>query len=149
MKKRHKKVLVALGFDESPEAVLAKAVEYAEILNAKMYVIHVISEMPRLDFYFDAYRLWEEFRESALKESMEILKTYTGKFRDEHPDMEAIVESGDPATKVLEKAEELDVDLIIMGHHIRRGLNHVLHLNTCEHVVRFSKRPVLTFHIEE
>lgn len=149
MKKKQRKVLVALGFEESPEAVLSKAVEYSEILNAKMYVIHVISEMPRLDFYFDAYRLWEEFRESALRESMDILKAYIGKFRDEHPDMEAIVEAGDPAARILEKAEELDVNLIIMGHHVRKGLNHMLHLNTCEHVVRFSKKPVLTFNIEE
>ena len=73
---------------------------------------------------------------------------YVAKYQNEYPDMEAIVDVGEPASKVLEKADELDVDLIIMGHHVRKGLNHMLHLNTCEHVVRFSKRPVLTFYVE-
>ena len=148
MKKNQKKVLIALGFDESPEVVLTRAISASEMIKAKIYVIHVISELPKIDFYFDAYRLWEDFRDSAVKESMEILKSYIAKYRDKCPGIESIVEVGEPATKVLEKSEELDVDLIIMGHHVRKGLNHVLHLNTCERVVRFSKRPVLTFYIE-
>jgi len=148
MKKRDKKILVALGFDESPESVLSKAADFCEMLNAKMYVMHVITEMPKLDFYFDAYRLWEEFRESALKESMDILNKYIERFRGKHPDIEAIVDSGEPASKIVEKADELDADMIIMGHHVRKGLNHFLHLNTCEHVVRFSKRPILSFYVE-
>ncbi len=149
MKKNTKKILIPLGFDESPEAVLGKAIVVADQIKAKIFVIHVISELPRLDFYFDTYRLWEDFRDSAVKESLEILKSYVAKYQSEYPDMEAIVEVGEPAAKVLEKSEELDVDLIIMGHHVRKGLNHILHLNTCEHVVRFSKKPVLTFYIED
>ena len=148
MKKSTKKILIALGFDESPEAVLGKAISVADQIKAKIFIIHVISELPKLDFYFDTYRLWEDFRDSAVKESLEILKSYVAKYQNEYPDMEALVEVGEPAAKVLEKADELEVDLIIMGHHVRKGLNHMLHLNTCEHVVRFSKKPVLTFYIE-
>ena len=149
MKKNVKKILIALGFDERPEDVLGKAIEVADHIKAKIYILHVISELPKLDFYFDTYRLWEDFRESAVKESGEILNGYLSRYRTEYPDMEAIVEVGEPSAKVLEKADELDVDLIIMGHHVRKGLNHMLHLNTCEHLARYSKRPVLSFHVED
>lgn len=50
--------------------------------------------------------------------------------------------------EILKKAEELDVSFIIMGHHSRSGFNHILHQNSCERVVRYSKKPVLTFNID-
>lgn len=149
MRDKDNKILIALGFDENHEAFLNRALTTAKMLNAKVYILHVITEMPRMDFYFDAYRLWENFRDSAIKESMEMLNGLIGKYSDEYPGIESMVEVGEPIIKVLDKADELDVDLIIMGHHVRKGLTHMLHLNTCEHVVRLSKRPVLTFYIEE
>lgn len=149
MKKKQKKVLIALGFDESPERVLERSLQTAELLRAKVYVIHVIVEMPRLDFYFETYKLWEDFRDNAITESMTILKRYVAKYSDEYPGIECIVEVGEPAEKIMVKADELDVDLIVMGHHVRRGLSHMLHLNTCECVVRQSKRDVLTIHVDE
>jgi nucleotide-binding universal stress UspA family protein len=143
------KFLVAVGFSESPEDVLDKAVEVAEKYKAHVYILHVITEMPKLTFYYDAYRLWENFRDSAVVEAMDLLKKHIAKMKEQYNNIEPVVEVGDPGTTILEKAEELDVDLIIMGHHVRKGLNHVMHQNSCERVVRYSKRPVLTFYIEK
>ncbi len=143
------KFLVAVGFSERPEDVLDKAVEVAEKYNAHIYILHVITEMPKLTFYYDAYRLWESFRDSAVVEAMDLLKKHIAKMKEQYKDIEPLVEVGDPGTTILEKSDELDADLIIMEHHVRKGLNHVMHQNSCERVVRFSKRPVLTFYIEK
>jgi len=149
MADKKKKFLVAIGFSEKPQDVLDKAVSVAEKYKAKVYILHVITEMPRLTFYYDAYRLWENFRDSAVVEAMDLLKKHIAKRKDQYNEIEPIVEVGDPGTVILEKADELDVDLIIMGHHVRKGLNHIMHQNSCERVIRYSKRPVLTFYIEE
>jgi universal stress protein A len=143
------KFLVAVGFSEKPEDVLEKAVDVARKYNAKVFTMHVIAEMPKLTFYYDAYRLWEDFRDSAVTEAMDLLKRYIGKMAEDYRDIEPIIEVGDPGIKILEKAEELDVDLIIMGHHVRTGLTHILHQNSCERVVRHSKKPVLMFNVAE
>lgn len=143
------KFLVAVGFSEQPQDVLEKAVEVARKYNAKIYTIHVIAEMPKLTFYYDAYRLWDDFRDSAVTEAMDLMKRYIGKMAEDYRDIEPIIEVGDPGIKILEKSEELDADLIIMGHHVRTGLTHILHQNSCERVVRYSKRPVLMFNVEE
>jgi len=143
------KFLVAVGFSEKPEDVLARAVEVARKYKAKVYTIHVIAEMPKLTFYYDAYRLWEDFRDSAVTEAMDLMKKYIGKMAEDYRNIEPIIEVGDPGIKILEKAEELDVDLIIMGHHVRTGLTHILHQNSCERVVRHAKKPVLMFNVVE
>jgi universal stress protein A len=143
------KFLVAIGFSERPQEVIEKAVEIARKYRAKLYAIHIIAEMPKLVFYYDTYKLWEDFRESAMVEAMDILKKYIGRMAEDYRDIEPIIGTGDPGIEILEKAEELDVDLIIMGHHLRSGLNHMIHQNSCERVVRYSKKPVLTFYVEE
>ena len=143
------KFLVAIGFSERPQEVLEKAVKIARKYRAKLYAIHVIAEMPKLVFYYDTYKLWEDFRESALVEAMDILKKHISLMAEDYRDIEPLVGIGDPGNEILKKAEDLDIDLIIMGHHLRSGLNHILHQNSCERVVRYSKKPVLTFNLEE
>ena len=118
MKEKKKTLLVALGFDNSPEAVLKKGIEVAKDLKARVYVMHVITELPRLDFYFDAYRLWEDFRDSAVDESMNMLKKYIGKVSDEFPGIEPLVEVGDPAAKILEKADEIKIYQELLSVHV-------------------------------
>jgi len=149
MSKEKLKFLVAVGFSEKPQDVLEKAVEVARKYKAEIYAIHVIAEMPKLTFYYDAYRMWEDFRENASAEAMEIMKKYIGKMDEDYRDIVPIIEVGDPGVKILEKAAELNVDLIIMGHHVRSGLTHILHQNSCEHVVRHSQKPVLIFNVAE
>lgn len=148
MSEKKLKYLVAVGFSEKPQDVLEKAVEVARKYKAKLYTIHVIAEMPKLTFYYDAYRLWEDFRDSAVTEAMDLMKKYIGRMAEDYRDIEPIIEVGDPSIRILEKADELDADLIIMGHHVRTGLTHILHQNSCERVVRYAKRPVLIFNVE-
>lgn len=149
MFKKGMKILVALGFMETPESVLGKAIAIARQFEAEVYVIHVITEMPRLNFYYDAYRLWEDFRDSAVKESLELMNGYVSKEAGDYKKIQLIIEVGEASVKINAKAEELDVDLIIMGHRVRKGINHVLHQNNCEKVVRFARKPVLSFYVED
>ena len=54
------------------------------------------------------------------------------------------VVAGDPADAIVRMAEELEVDLIVMGTHGRTGLQHVLLGSVAEKVVRLALCPVLT-----
>lgn len=51
---------------------------------------------------------------------------------------------GDPATAIVDAADSLGVDLIVMSTHGRRGLTRVLMGSVAELVVRRAKCPVLT-----
>ncbi|MFB6251336.1 MAG: universal stress protein [Halobellus sp.] len=54
------------------------------------------------------------------------------------------VETGDPVETILEHADVVDADVVVMGTHGRRGLDRYLLGSTTERVVRQSLRPVLT-----
>jgi nucleotide-binding universal stress UspA family protein len=143
------KILVALDFSENPEVILEKALTVAKKYQASIYTIHVIEEMPRMSFYYDAYKLWEEFRDNAVKETLVKMNKYISTLSDKFCDVESIIEVGDPCEKILETAEKLKIDLIITGHHTRKGfLSQVLYSNISERIVKTSTIPVLTFPIQ-
>ncbi len=143
------KILVALEFVENPHEILKQALSIAKKYQAKIYTLHVIEEMTRQAFYYDAYQVWEEFRDKAVKETIEKMTSYIRNLEGSFADIEPMIEVGATCNKILEVADQLDVDLIIIGHHVRQGvLKHLMHGNVCEKVVRLSKRPVLTFNIE-
>lgn len=50
---------------------------------------------------------------------------------------------GDPATQIVQFAEDEGVDLIVMGTHGRTGLKHLLMGSVAEHVLRHARCPVL------
>jgi nucleotide-binding universal stress UspA family protein len=58
------------------------------------------------------------------------------------------VMTGDPVETILDYAESIGADLIVMGTHGRRGLDRYLLGSTTERVVRLSSVPVLTIRSE-
>ena len=54
-----------------------------------------------------------------------------------------LVESGDPREVIVEKAKELNAELIVMGTHGRRGLSRALMGSVAETVTRTAHCSVL------
>ena len=59
------------------------------------------------------------------------------------------VRTGDPVETILEYAESVDADLVVMGTAGRRGLDEYLLGSTTERVVRRSSVPVLAVRAKE
>jgi len=69
-----------------------------------------------------------------------------GKWPDlkERPLVQHQVESSAPAERIVEYADERDVDLVVMGTHGRRGIDRMLFGSVTEEVVRTAPCPTLT-----
>lgn len=52
----------------------------------------------------------------------------------------------DSSPYIVERAEELKADLIVMGSHGRKGLQHLLMGSVAEHVVHHARCPVMVVH---
>jgi nucleotide-binding universal stress UspA family protein len=76
-------------------------------------------------------------------EGEQILENATERLDDALEVADAI-ETGDPVETILDYAELVDADLIVMGTHGRRGIDRYLLGSTTERVVRLSSIPVLT-----
>jgi nucleotide-binding universal stress UspA family protein len=74
----------------------------------------------------------EQFAERELKDDPDTLKRVVGIH---------LVE-GDPATEILNKADELECDTIIMGTHGKGALNHAFLGSVSEKVLRHIRKPV-------
>jgi nucleotide-binding universal stress UspA family protein len=60
------------------------------------------------------------------------------------PNFQRRIVSGEPVTEILNTIESENIDLVIMGTHGRKGLEHVLFGSVAENVVKRSPVPVLT-----
>jgi nucleotide-binding universal stress UspA family protein len=60
-----------------------------------------------------------------------------------------LIKAGDPRDMINRTAQELGVDLIVMGTHGRRGLTRALLGSVAESVVRSAPCAVLTVRLKE
>jgi nucleotide-binding universal stress UspA family protein len=58
--------------------------------------------------------------------------------------VESRLRGGNPADSILDSAQTLPCDLIVMGTHGRRGISHALSGSVAEAVLRKARCPVLT-----
>ena len=141
-----RKILVPL--DESPRAaaVLEVAVELAERFGASLRLFRVITipqEWPAAAAGNPVDRLSAYMAERARAE----LERLTSQVAERHVAVELpLVRTGaQPWKTIVSLADELAVDLIVIGSHGYHGLDHVLGTNAGR-VANFAHRNVLVVH---
>jgi nucleotide-binding universal stress UspA family protein len=113
----------------------------AAVRGLEVGKVHVVHALPRIDPSFpglvwprDEDRARTEHAVQALRERLDGLG-FGG--------AEVHVALGDPASRIVELAEDLGVAMIAMPSHSRTGLRRFLLGSVAEHVARFAPCPVL------
>ena len=146
-----KKILAPTDFSELSQAGLQYALELADPQGAEVIVYHVIGD-EETGLYEPGPEGWltspSEFR--PIQELVEERKGDLANFIKDHlsniPSQITIkqeVAVGSPFKKILEKAKDEGVDMIVMSTHGRTGVLHLLIGSVTEHVVRRATSPVL------
>ncbi len=132
-----RKILCPVDFSDNSIAALDQAAKLARKGDALLYLMHVefipTSNPAELTHYVAVST------EPGRPRLERIARKHLGKVR-----YEVIVQVGWPAEVIENAAEELDVDLIVMANHGRTGVARLFLGSVAEHVVRTSKRPVLS-----
>jgi len=112
----YKNILLPVDMEHTAESAraLAIALEEARRSNATLTVMTVAPGfgMPIVASYFD-----EEAVKGALKEVARHLKKYIDDNIPDDIQSRAVVVEGHPANLILERAQEDDIDLIVMASH--------------------------------
>lgn len=135
--KHYKKILVALELNnDTDKSLLAKAQEFARE-GTDLYVIHAVEHMSS---YGAAYGISAgiDVEEVLVDESCKVLAKLSSKFNI--PTEHQFVKVGPAKFIILEEAEKLGIDLVIVGSHGRHGVrlllgstaNAVLHAAKCD-----------------
>jgi nucleotide-binding universal stress UspA family protein len=135
-------VLHPTDFSEHSEYAFRLACSLARDYGARLIVLHVLKR-PVLTYSGVMTAPpppppSSEERQSA-QEQLQRIKPPDPAIWVEH-----LLEEGDPATAILQNAQERQCDLIVMGSHGRTGLGRLLMGSVAEQVVRKAPCPVLT-----
>lgn len=140
-----RRVLVATDLGEPADVALEKASDVARHSGGELYVCHVLPNLMRaqpLQPYVGgelAERL-PALREAAGDAVIRRVSQITGRRPDE---LTLMLEDGSPHGAILEAADRVEADLIVVGTHGRTGLSHVLVGSVAERVVRHAHCSVL------
>ena len=134
---KKKSVLIPLDLSDSSYDAIAPAKEFVEE-NSALNLIHVLTPLHPAD----PAALWDTLNDDERKQKV---KVFLHKKLSELncigiPTQIAI---GDPVTEIVDYAEEINADLIVMPSHGRTGAKRFLLRSVAERVVRLAPCPVL------
>lgn len=136
-----KKVLIPTDFSELSDQAIDIALPIVKQLGAEVIFLHVIE---RLDHPDDMTALFDEGYAFMMDRSRALLNDLVIRANQENMTGESEIANGTPYIEILRMAEKMGADLIIMGTHGRKGLNHMLMGSQAERVVRMAVCPVTT-----
>jgi universal stress protein A len=130
-------LLMAVDLSEDSQAVGAKAAALRDAYGAQLHVIHVIEPLSFAyggDIPMDFSGIQEEIHQQASTQ----LKAFGDKYGVAEANQHIVL--GRPEVEIHALAEELGVDLVVVGSHGRHGIallmgstaNGVLHGATCD-----------------
>jgi nucleotide-binding universal stress UspA family protein len=163
-----KKILYTTDLSESAVHAYAYAVSLANLYGAGIAILHVLAEFPGEEFITNMINTntWNEIKKRhyskardqligkrrdhvALKEVLEAFSEEAkadGEAEAEVTD-EVLIKPGTPAEVIVDTAQELNCDLIVMGTHGHGALADALIGSTAKWVVRNSPIPVLVIRL--
>lgn len=153
-----KQLLAAIDFSKSTGAVLEQATSLAKALGAKLWIVHVASDDTQTMLYesnqFTGYapefvsmpgdvQLARNLSAEEFKREHGQLLVMSAKLRDEGADAQAMLLKGDAAKLIVEKAKDLQADIIFLGSHGHGLLHKALLGSVSEAIIRHAGCNVL------
>jgi len=130
------RILCPVDFSPFSEHALRYAMRLAHRYDAKLFVYHVMPPMQPSEI--------SELAETSRQLTARNLLTLIEKVRVAGVMIETrIAESPEPAAKIVQTADALDVDLIVTGSHGRSGVARALLGSVVETMLHRCNRPVL------
>lgn len=144
--KKYKNILLALELDEkSDNKIIDQAKEFAKTFDSKLTLIHAIEHLSN---YGAAYGVSAgvDIEEELHKEATKVMNRIGEQLGI--PSDRQIIESGPAKQVILEHAEKLGTDLILVGSHGKHGVRLLLG-STANAVLHGAKCDVLAVRVQE
>lgn len=154
-----KKVLIAIDYNPTAQHVAKKGYELARSMNAQIILLHVVADYTyysALDYSpimgFDSFSNLGILQTDTVTELQRAAQDYldkTKQYLGGGDSIQTLVKDGDSGQAIVDAAKELDVDVIVMGSHSRRGLEKILMGSVAEKVLRNSSLPLFIIPVVE
>ncbi|MFI4955361.1 MAG: universal stress protein [Gammaproteobacteria bacterium] len=131
-------ILIATDLGTDSEQLCARAHQLVKLTGAKVSLLHVIEAQFSYGY---AYSWPQEFTEQILEEVRELMANLGERYQIAGDNQ--IIEEGVAKVKILEVAQNINADCIVVGTHTKHGLQGLIG-STASAVLRHSPVDVLT-----
>lgn len=135
-----RQILCAIDLSEISAFALTYAVEFARTAGAKVTALHVVQTPPGV--FLEETGM--DYSPAGLSKKEESTLRDLIRRSAQGDEMAVTIVSGHPALQIVEQAQRIGADLIVIGTHGRTGFRHMLLGSVAERVLRLSPVPVLT-----
>lgn len=139
-----KRILVATDFSPDAERAVQWAVRLGGLMKAEVTALYVLDPSlgavaglpPEVASMAATGELLDRLRRETTAKMARLGRRYL--------QVRTLIREGSPRPAILQTADRLGADLIVIGTRGRRGLAHAVFGSVAEHTVRYAKVPVLT-----
>ncbi len=141
--KEIKKILCAVDLSEHSRCVAEYATTIAKATGAGVVVVYTAPSLSQYVGFHVPPNTIENFVGEIVTGAEKSMESFVA---ENFPGVDAKgqVLIGYAAEEILNRAEDENVDMIIMGTHGRKGIDRILFGSVAEKVVKNAKQPVLT-----
>ena len=138
-----KNILVAIDFSDHATEVISRSVEMAKALKAKIFLVYVADPNPFFIGNEIEPQMFQVQREEELGRERNELQAIAKQVSSQGVEVETELILGMPVGSIVEKAEEVNAALIIIGRESHGFFYKTFMGSTSEGVVSRSNCPVL------
>ena len=139
------KILFPCDFSENVSKVLPYVLSIARKYDSQVYIVYV-NDLQRWGGQFIPQTTVDRLQQDALVAAEEAMEQMCEEEMQSCPSFKRMIVAGDPATEILKLVKSEDIDMVIMGTHGRKGVEHAIFGSVAENVVKKSSVPVLVVH---
>ena len=133
-----------MDLTENSSKIQPYVLSLSEKYNSSVYLLHVVQDLNKWGKLYVPHPSMDKFQKEANEVAKKSMDTVCENQLQSCPNFQKKVVSGDAADVILKVLEAEDIDLVIMGTHGRKGLEHVIFGSVAEKVVKKSPVPVLS-----
>jgi nucleotide-binding universal stress UspA family protein len=137
------KLLIAVDFSTTFDAVIACAGTLGVLLNARMWLLYVADPNPELAGLEVASQALRDTAAKEFHEEHRRLQQAGDEFRKAGLDCVALLIQGPTATTILSEVERLDIDMIVLGSQGKGTVKKLFLGSISDEVIKSSTIPVL------
>ena len=146
-----KQILIALDNNAGAQKIAETGYELSEALHAHTTLMHVTSDSTYYSYLnyspilgYDSFSELDVVQTDTVKELKRTAQDYLGNVKLSLGDktIRTVVKEGDYVENILQTANEIKADIIVMGTHGRKGLDKVLLGSVAEKVLYHANIPL-------
>ena len=138
-----KNILVSIDFNNNEILLMEKALEFAIVFDAKIWLLHVAAPEPEFVGFGVGPQYIRDSRASELRKEHKQMNQYSDILRADGVEVEGLLIKGATIEMILEEAQKLEIDLIITGHHDHNFIYQAFFGSVSSGVIKKTKIPVL------